>query len=244
MRLVQDSLDFKMKFTYNMPYSLIGRPLIDEMLHDGPFFQSAFPDYCAINVMFLKAKRILIDPEPTAAVGITPKSYGFCLVNNRESKGMEFLHSPDTAPAVTPKGNQILPGTNMNNYWLLAMEGVAANYGLRLDYGRYRQLQIVHVLRATVNGQIGDEVYRRVWREIGLPARAFYGTALALVSFSLWALRGRPRAWFRRSVRFLGRWVRASNERVPPADARSFRNMLEVYEGVARADGAAGSLSR
>jgi glycosyltransferase involved in cell wall biosynthesis len=241
LRLVRDSLDFKMKFTYNMQYSLIGRPLIDEMLEDGPFFQSAFPDYYATNVMFLKAKRILIDPEPTVAVGITPKSYGFYLFNNRESEGMEFLHSPDTRLAVTPKGHQVLPGTNMNNSWLLAMEAVAANYGLRLDYARYRRLQIVHVLRAKVNGQIGDEVYRRLWREIGLPARAFYGTALALVTVSLWALRGRPRAWFRRSVRNLGRWVRASNEWVPPTDAQSFRNMLEVYEGVARAESAASS---
>ena len=94
---------------------------------------------------------------------------------------------------------------------------------------------------AWINGQIDEEVFRRLWREIGLPARVFYGTALAVVTGFLWALRGKPRAWFRHAVRGIGRWVRASNEWVPPADARSFRNMLEVYEGVAPAESTIGT---
>ena len=239
LRLVRDSLEFKMKFTYNMQYSLIGRPLIDEMLRDGPFFQSAFPDYYATNVMFLKAKRILIDPEPTVAVGITPKSYGFYLFNNRETEGIAFLHSPDAGSKVSPGGHRILPGTNMNNSWLLAMEAVAANYGLRLNYRRYRRLQAVHVLRERVNGRVDDSVLQGLWQELALPERTVYGIALVFVNTSLRVLRGRPRAWFRHLVRGLGRWVRASNEWVPPADAPSFRNMLEVYEGVGKPDGAA-----
>jgi len=232
MKLVHDSLNFKMKFTYNMQYSLFGRSLIDDMLGDGPFFQSPFPDYYATNVMFLKAKRILIDPEPTVAVGITPKSYGYFLFNNRESEGVEFLHAASALRDTTPGGLTMLPGTNMNNSWLLAMETMADNYRLKLDYGRYRRLQIINVLRGRVEGHVADDVFRKFWREMSLPERAMSGIGLTLVTLVLRILRGKPRLLFRRLVGSLARWVRASNEWLPPEDARSYRNMVEVFEGV------------
>ena len=235
LRLVNDSLNFKMRFTYNMQYSLIGRPLIDRLLANGPFFQSSFPDYYATNVMFLKAERILVDPRPLVVVGITPKSYGYFLFNDREGEGMEFLHSPDTGKGVTPEGRKLLPGTNMNDSWLLAMEAVAANYGLKLNYARYRRLQILHVLRSRLNGRLDDDAYRRLWLEARLSERATYGVAGAAIAALLRLLRGAPRAFFRRVVRDLGRWVRASNEWVPPQDPRTFRNLLEVFEGVEKA---------
>lgn len=232
LRLVRDSLNFKMKFTYNMQYSLIGRPLIDEMLHDGPFFQSSFPDYYATNVLFLKARRILIDPRPTVVIGITPKSYGFFLFNNREHEGVEFLHTADAKKDVTPGGLRLLPGTNMNNSWLLAMEAVAHNYGLRLNYARYRRLQILYVLSSRINGRIGEDVYRRLWHETRLSERAAFGLVFAVWTSTLRILRGRSLALFRRLVRRAGRWMRASNQGGLPTSPSSFGNVLEVFEGV------------
>jgi len=239
-KLVRDSLNFKMKFTYNMQYSLFSRSLIDDMLRDGPFFQSPFPDYYATNVMFLKAKRILIDPQPSVAVGITPKSYGFFLFNNREAEGIEFLNTPDASRATTPGGLRLLPGTNMNNSWLLAMETMAKNYRLKLNYGRYRRLQIMHVLRSHVEGQMGEDSYRKFWQEISHSERAISGIGLVAVTVALKALRGRPRLLFRRAVGSAARWVRGSNEWLPPEEPRSYRNMLEVFEGVAAAEAPAG----
>lgn len=233
LQLVRDSLNFKMKFTYNMQYSLFGRPLVEDMLRDGPFFQSPFPDYYATNVMFLKAKRILIDPEPTVAVGITPKSYGYFLFNNRESEGIEFLNTVAALRDATPGGLPILPGTNMNNSWLLAMESMAANYRLKLNYGRYRRLQIVNVLRSRVEGHLSDDVFNKFWHELSLPERAMSRFGLAVITAVLRLLHGKPRLLFRRLVGSLARWVRASNEWLPPEDARSYRNMVEVFEGVA-----------
>ena len=231
-QLVRDSLNFKMKFTYNMQYSLIGRPLIDDMLADGRFFQSPFPDYYATNVMFLKAKRILIDPEPMVAVGITPKSYGFYLFNNREADGINFLQAgaPDTSGL--PAGHELLPGTNMNNSWLLAMEQVARNYRLRVGYGRYRRLQIVHVLRGHVDRTIPDDVYLRVKQSMNLGEKVFYSGGLFLVSVAMRVLSGGPRRRFRRAVRVLEKWLRASNEWTPPPTRNAYANMIEVFEGV------------
>jgi len=232
MKLVHDSLDFKMKFTYNMQYSLFGRSLVDDLLRDGPFFQSPFPDYYATNVMFMKAKKILIDPEPTVAVGITPKSYGFFLFNNREGEGVEFLNSPGALSKLTPKGLPILPGTNMNNSWLLAMETMAQNYGLSLNYSRYRRLQILSVLRSRVEGQLPDEAYRTFWTQTRPLERAIYRPALSAISWIQRTLRGKSRLVFRRLVGASARWFRASNEWLPQAEARSYSNMLEVFEGV------------
>jgi glycosyltransferase involved in cell wall biosynthesis len=231
-RLVSDSLDFKMRFTYNMQYSLISRGLINAMLRDGPFFQSPFPDYYATNVMFLKASKILIDPEPMVAIGITPKSYGFFLFNNREVEGVDFLQT-DEMMRVAPPKHKLLPGTNMNTSWLLAMEVVAANYGLRLNYDRYRRLQIMHVLRGRVDGHIADNTYRELTSQMHPWERVTYGTALAAVATAMKVLRGRPRTIFRRSVRRLEKWIRASNEWQPPAPTRRYANMIEVFEGAA-----------
>ncbi|MHB8590008.1 MAG: glycosyltransferase family 2 protein [Candidatus Dormibacteraceae bacterium] len=241
MKLVHDSLDFKMKFTYNMQYSLFARSLVEDMLRDGPFFQSPFPDYYATNVMFMKAKRILIDPEPTVAVGITPKSYGFFLFNNREGEGVEFLNSPGALSDMSPNGRPMLPGSNMNNSWLLAMEAMAQNYGLKLNYGRYRRLQILTMLRSRIEGHLPDEEYRMFWTRIRPVERAIYGPGLSVISWVLRRLRGKSRLLFRRLVGASARWFRASNEWLPPAETRSYGNMLEVFEGVTSGGDALGA---
>jgi glycosyltransferase involved in cell wall biosynthesis len=236
MQLVRDSLNFRMKFTYNMQYSLISRGLIEDLLRDGPCFQSPFPDYYATNAMFLKADRILIDPEPGVAVGITPKSYGFYLFNNREVEGVEFLQAKAPTHADRPRGRQILPGTNMNNSWLLAMEVLARNYGrrynLKLNYGRYRRLQIVHVMRNRVDGRIPADEFKKLEQEMNPLERAGYGAGLVLITSAMKALSGRPRAVLRQSVRAVEKRLRGSNEWTPDEKTRHYRNMLEVFDGV------------
>jgi glycosyltransferase involved in cell wall biosynthesis len=235
-QLVRDSLNFRMKFTYNMQYSLIGRRLVDDMLRDGPFFQSPFPDYYATNVMFLKADRVLVDPEPGVAVGITPKSYGFYLFNNREVEGVEFLQARAPNPDERRRGHQLLPGTNMNNSWLLAMEVVAANYGLRynlkLNYGRYRRLQIVHMMRNRVDGRIPPDELAKLERGMHPLERAGYGAGLVLITAAMKTLSGRPRKLLRRLVRAAEKRLRGSNEWTPDEKTRHYRNMLEVFDGV------------
>jgi hypothetical protein len=128
----------------------------------------------------------------------------------------------------------------MNNSWLLAMETMAKNYRLKLNYGRYRRLQIMHVLRSHVEGQMGEDSYRKFWQEISHSERAISGIGLVAVTVALKALRGRPRLLFRRAVGSAARWVRGSNEWLPPEEPRSYRNMLEVFEGVAAAEAPAG----
>lgn len=246
-RLVRQSLDFKMKFTFNMQYFLIARSLIDDLRRDGPVFQSPFPDYYASNVMLMKAQRILIEPRPLVAIGITPKSYGYYLFNNREPEGMEFLHGRDRGGWDRPDSRPLLPGTNMNNSWLLAMEAVVKNYGrtngLSVNYGRYRRLQIVHVLRGHVEGTIAEDIFGEVKNGMRPWERAAYGVMLLGISLGLKALRGRPRALFRSVVSRAHRWLRASVEWDSAGAVKNCRDMLDVFESVGATEAAGSSRS-
>ena len=143
--MVRRSMDFRHSFNFNMQLSLVSRRLIDELRPHGYFFQSPFPDFYATCATLLKAKRIVADPQPQVVIGVTPKSYGFFHVNQKEQEGRAFLNPDgDTRPQ--------LPGTNINEGWLGAMEAVEANYGaefgLRVNRRRYRLVQAGHVSHA------------------------------------------------------------------------------------------------
>lgn len=239
-QLVLDSLDFRMKFTFNMQYFVISRSLIDTLRRDGAVFQSPFPDYYAANVMLIKARRILVEPRPLVAIGITPKSYGYYLFNNREPEGVEFLQGSDRTGWARPDSRPLLPGTNMNTSWLLAMEAVVANYGrahgLSVNYPRYRRLQIVHVLRGHLEGTVSDDTFHDVMNRMPIWERAACRVMLLAVSIGLKGLRGRPKALFRRLVSRAHRGLRGSVEWDPAAAREGLRNMIDVFESVQAVD--------
>lgn len=244
-RLVRQSLDFKMKFTFNMQYFLLARKLIDDLQKEGPVFQSPFPDYYASNVLLMRAKRILVEPRPLVAVGITPRSYGYYLFNNREAEGVTFLHGSERIGGLRPDRRPLLPGTNMNNSWLLAMEAIVKNYGerlgLRVNYGRYRRLQIVHVLRGYLDGTVSEDVFSELKAGMRPWERVTYSVMLFGISLVLKALRGRPRRLFRRIVSRAHRGLRASVEWDPAGVVEGYRDMLDVFERVRPAEAATGS---
>lgn len=149
VKLVKESMNFRLEFDYNMQYTTISRRFIDALRDKGKFFQSPFPDYYAMNVLFLKAERLLIYPYPLVTIGITPKSYGFYHFNKREAEGVGFLKSLPSSTIARRLRRIVLPGTNMNTGWLCAMETIKANYGsefdLQVNYRSYRLLQILNV---------------------------------------------------------------------------------------------------
>lgn len=148
--LVRESMAFRMRFDFNMQYAVVSRALIDRMKAKGDFYQSPYPDYYAMNALFLVA-RVLVIPRRLIVVGISPKSFGFYYFNDKEAAGTEFLKNlPDQEIAARVR-DVVLPGTNMNTSWLLAMETLLARYGsefdLAVDYDAYRRLQILNVVR-------------------------------------------------------------------------------------------------
>lgn len=154
IELVHQSINFKMRFDYNMQFSLVSRKLIHKLEKQGLFYQSPYPDYYASNAMMLKAERILVVPYPLVTIGISPKSFGFYYYNNSENKGNEFLKNLPNPEMVSRLQQVILPGTDMNTSWLLSMETLVNNFAVEGDicvnYQRYRMLQICSVFAGVI----------------------------------------------------------------------------------------------
>lgn len=161
--VVNTSLNFRVCFGYNMQYFTIRRSFIESLKDQGDFFQSPYPDYYAANVSFLKAEKILIYPRPVVTIGISPKSFGYYFFNNQEKSGVEFLNNLPDQSVMENLHDTVLPGTDMNTFWLIAMETLKNNYGsqMRLDvnHARYRFLQIFQMARKFFRGNDPIEIH-------------------------------------------------------------------------------------
>jgi hypothetical protein len=157
--MVRHAMHFRLRYGFNMQFSTISRRLVEELAPQGPFFQSAFPDYYATNVAFLTARTIVVTPQPLVTIGVTPKSYGFFHLNDQEQAGKAFLEAPEAQADAGAPALADMPGTNINTGWLSALEAIWSRYPTLApsppDRRRFRVLQAVHVyeghfLRGTV----------------------------------------------------------------------------------------------
>jgi len=155
IKLVERSMNFKVCFGYNMQYFIINKRFINSLMSAGPFFQSPYPDYYAANVLFLKAEKILVFPKPSVTIGISPKSFGFFYFNDQDKIVTDFLNSFPEQNILKQLREILLPGTDMNTSWLIAMETIKNNFvpagKIKLNYSRYRFLQTVHTYRNNYN---------------------------------------------------------------------------------------------
>jgi glycosyltransferase involved in cell wall biosynthesis len=229
---VEQSMNFRVTFDYNMQHSLIRRGFIESLKDKGDFFQSPYPDYYASNAMFLKADRILVVPSPLVAIGISPKSFGYFYFNQREGEGVDFLHNMPDPSVVRELEGRILPGTAMNTFWLLAMETLRRNFAtapsLRVNYRRYRFVQMLH-------GYLGRYLTRKV------PESEFLAMKRMLTRWERWgpgaALWIAANAMRRFGKLQKSRWVQAIASRIisHPGDRPvqldgNYRNILEVFD--------------
>lgn len=147
-KMAKAAMDFRILYGFNMQHFVFSRALVTRLKVKGPFFQSPYPDYYAANAVFLAADSVIVTPEPVALIGISAKSFGFYYVNENEIEGVAFLHNleaPEIAPALQ---KELVPGSNMNDSWLCAMETLRRNFPEaegKVSYSRYRRLQY-HVL--------------------------------------------------------------------------------------------------
>jgi glycosyltransferase involved in cell wall biosynthesis len=179
-RMVKAAMGFRVRYGFNMQFSTVSRALIDRLAPQGPFFQSAFPDYYATNVAFLTAREVVVEPRPLVAIGVTPKSYGFFHMNDREEAGKTFLGGQHEAE---------IPGSNINAGWLSALEAIASRYPALVPAPparrRFRFLQALsvyeaHFIDGTATGEqlARMESHLRPWERIAGRA-AMYAAQLA-----------------------------------------------------------------
>lgn len=145
LEMVQSALDFRLWYGFNMQHFIISRKLVQALEGKGPFFQSPYPDYYAANSILLAARSLVANPKPLIMIGISPKSFGYFYFNLRENEGVDFLQNSAARELPGQTRPALVPGTNMNDSWLRAMETVVRNHAdqpaLRVNYRRYRLLQ-------------------------------------------------------------------------------------------------------
>lgn len=149
--LAQQALNFTIMFNFNAQFSLLSRTLINEFKKFGDFYQSPYPDYYSTTALFLKAARILAISFPMVVVGISPKSFGYYYFNNKEKEGIEMLKNLPADCLYQKARKFLMPGSNMNSSWLLAMEAIIKNFGkefqLNVNYKKYRFLQVLYLYK-------------------------------------------------------------------------------------------------
>lgn len=232
--LARMSLQFRIRFDYNMQFSLVSRRLIRSLAGKGAFYQSPYPDYYASNVMMLEAKRILVVPENLIAIGISPKSFGFYYFNDSEKQGTDFLKNiGDPAVAARLEG-VLLPGTDMNTSWLLSMETLACNYGkehgLTVNYARYRLLQIIAThIRALLGKPDAAVSLATLRRRLSVGEWFRYGIPLSIL---LMLTSHFPRAVRERVSASLSRLARSHPSNEYPTTPGNFTTIMELFDSI------------
>jgi glycosyltransferase involved in cell wall biosynthesis len=221
--MVRNAMSFRLLYGFNMQHFIISRKLVETLQSKGPFFQSPYPDYYAANAIMLKAQTVVANPQPLIMIGISPKSFGYYYFNQRESEGVDFLQNSSIDRTHTRLRVAPVPGTNMNDSWLCAMETLSQNFpelpGLQVNYRRYRLLQYYALWRT------------RSWRGIPVILRhlRFWEMAIYIPVVFLYAcaylLPAEPRHKLQRALH--GRFSAS-----PPIDVQRmtvpYRDILEA----------------
>lgn len=232
--LVRDAMAFKATYPYNMQYVVVAREAIERVSGDGDFYRSPFPDFYAMNLLFALARTIVVDPEPRVVIGITKRSYGYFHFNNREAEAVALLNNDATDPEIRDAvGPRLVPGTNLNTGWLLAMEALHRRLGcpddLRPDYVRYRRLQALYCYQHHyVGGTVSDAELALLRERLDPWERAAFRVGMRVLGP---CARAVPTG-LRRQV---GRWAdivlrRQPPGRRPPLSVGRYRDMLELIE--------------
>lgn len=236
--LVTAAMNFRVRYGFNMQFVLIGRALINRLAPCGNLFCSPFPDYYAMNLLMLRARSIVIEPRPCVVIGISRSSYGFYHATEREQEGAAMLAGGDRAQSERSAA-PLLPGSNINNGWLLAMVALRQELGgadsdLRPNMRRYRMLQILdiydgHVLRGTVS----KEQIAELWSVMSWGERFVYGSVFRLLRTGAallpTAARDMLRPWLTHMVGQLPRWN-------PGRDPQHYEDVIAVVRGVSPDD--------
>jgi glycosyltransferase involved in cell wall biosynthesis len=234
--LVAGAMDFRLRYGFNMQFVTIGRELIEQLSRGGPFFRSPFPDYFAMNNAFLRASSIVVEPHPLVVIGVSPRSYGFFHNNRRESEGRSFLEGNGTQGGAPGPESPLLPGTNINDGWLRAMEALHEELGSpsepRPNYRRYRRLQVVHVYYAHfLQGGVAERELAELGRHLSRRERLLYGALFSVLRLLARVLPARALPYFRSAVAM-------SPRQFPWWDpVRDPGRMADISEVVERIDG-------
>jgi hypothetical protein len=191
--------NFKLGYGMNSQFVTISRGVIDELSGDGGFYRSPFPDYYSTNHLFSRARSIVAEPRPLVVIGVSSSSHGFYVSNNREAEARAFLNDNARSMPSTAGQSVQIPGTNINDGWLRAVEELYRQLGCPADlepnYRRYRMLQIVHTYNGHhLRGIVSADEVLELQQHMTLRERLLYGLLFFVLSKlrSVLPARARP----------------------------------------------------
>jgi glycosyltransferase involved in cell wall biosynthesis len=171
-KAVRGSLGFHRNFTFNIQAFVFSQGFLDKLREDGAVFRSPFPDYYLANVALAKAESIVAIPIPMSVAGVSKASFGFTLFNNLEEKGADMLNTNLAQdPCYHEVEKFLLPGPLYNTNYAVTMENVVRYVRIpalgKVDFQRYRRLQIFTLLAASKDGKwkhlpSGEQLWSRL----------------------------------------------------------------------------------
>lgn len=150
--LADSVINFTHRFNFNAQHFLLRKDFIRQFDNIGSLYQSPYPDFFAAIIIFYYAKSILVLPQESVIIGISPKSFGAYYFSNRHKDGYKFLQNEDIDPSVKEfvLKNEF-PGDMNNTNWLISAEmarhHLPKNYSGIVNIDRYKAIQIISLLR-------------------------------------------------------------------------------------------------
>jgi glycosyltransferase involved in cell wall biosynthesis len=178
------ALHFRHEVSFNAQHFLYRRSFIESLASLGPFYQSPYPDYYCCFLSFLKANFIVVDPSPRAIIGISPHSFGFFLMNNREEEGAARFLASQLDEAFLVGGDAKVAaalhvaGSDHTRSWLVAalyvQRRLAGDVDVAVDLRRYIRLQLAELAqKAAYEGAISHRVFWQAVAGCDTSIRAF-----------------------------------------------------------------------
>jgi glycosyltransferase involved in cell wall biosynthesis len=140
-RSVDNSLNLRRSFLFNMPAFTCRKSFLDSIRRDGKVLHSPFPDYYFANIAFELSAKTVCEPRPLAFQGVSKSSFGYTLLNDITDVGFELLGTSN-ASQLDELSSNFLPGPRYWTEYVITMEQVAAVLNdptRRPNFARYRR---------------------------------------------------------------------------------------------------------
>jgi glycosyltransferase involved in cell wall biosynthesis len=122
--IVKDMFRFKVRLPLNMQPHLISRRARGYI--EGDLFRPPFPDHFALNALLMHAKSWVYVPEKLIVVGVSPKSFGHFVFNNKQEEGKAYL-------GIDSNFEGQLPGVDLNNCMYIWLNLLKSSYHDKLQ---------------------------------------------------------------------------------------------------------------
>jgi hypothetical protein len=99
------------------------------------------------------SNQILVIPEEIVIIGITKQSHGYMHFSGDELSANRFLTLGKTDPLLERIIKRLIAGNFMTNMWAVSLEYIYMDYSLRVNWKRYRKIQLDFLKIALLESQ-------------------------------------------------------------------------------------------